>query len=83
MENILSGNPLLNYSSAGQKNDMKVIFYIFIAWRLLVYLFVSIYVSSLVSPLPLEFYYTTVSGILHYNTITLDSITLHLAVFFL
>lgn len=24
MENILSGNPLLNYSSAGQKNDMKV-----------------------------------------------------------
>ncbi|KOB78415.1 Pre-mRNA-splicing factor cwc15 [Operophtera brumata] len=24
MENILSGNPLLNYSAAGQKNDLKV-----------------------------------------------------------
>lgn len=25
MENILSGNPLLNYSAAGSKNDLKVI----------------------------------------------------------
>lgn len=24
MENILSGNPLLNYAATGQKNDMKV-----------------------------------------------------------
>lgn len=25
MENILSGNPLLNYSAAGQKGDLKVV----------------------------------------------------------
>ena len=31
MENILSGNPLLNYAAAGQKNDLKV-FFVYIFW---------------------------------------------------
>lgn len=31
MENILSGNPLLNYSAVGQKNDLKVFTYLLLS----------------------------------------------------